>query len=90
MGSLRLRFLVTAAVLFGAGPARADDLRSALVSAYQTNPTLAAARENQKATDESVNVAKAPGLPSLSERDAGRTASADLWLRPERPWPRPS
>ncbi len=66
MSRLRLRLLFGASVTLGAGPALADDLRSALVSAYQTNPTLAAARENQKAVDESVNIAKAPGLPSLS------------------------
>ena len=66
MSRLRLRLLFGGFVTLGAGPALADDLRSALVSAYQTNPTLAAARENQKAVDESVNIAKAPGLPSLS------------------------
>ncbi|MDE2560701.1 MAG: TolC family outer membrane protein [Sphingomonadales bacterium] len=47
-------------------PARADDLRDALDSAYQTNPSLQAARANQRATDEGVPIAKAPGLPSLS------------------------
>ena len=66
MSRLRLRLLFGGFVTLGTGPALADDLRSALVSAYQTNPTLAAARENQKAVDESVNIAKAPGLPSLS------------------------
>ncbi len=45
-------------------PARADDLRSALVAAYSTNPTLQSARETQRATDENVPIARADGLPS--------------------------
>ncbi|MDE2405286.1 MAG: TolC family outer membrane protein [Sphingomonadales bacterium] len=47
-------------------PARADDLRAALLSAYATNPQLNAARENQRAVDESVPIARADGLPSLN------------------------
>ncbi|HEX7752629.1 MAG TPA: TolC family outer membrane protein [Novosphingobium sp.] len=47
-------------------PAGADDLRSALVSAYQTNPTLQAARANQRANDENVPIQRAAGLPSAS------------------------
>ncbi len=46
--------------------AQADDLRSALVAAYQTNPSLAAARAQQRAVDEGVPIAKSSGLPSLS------------------------
>lgn len=46
--------------------ARADTLRDALIAAYQTNPTLEAARAQQRATDEGVPIARAPGLPSLS------------------------
>ncbi|MFM9935883.1 MAG: TolC family protein, partial [Novosphingobium sp.] len=46
--------------------ARADDLQGALAAAYATNPDLAAARANQRATDEGVPIARAPGLPSLS------------------------
>lgn len=53
-------------LIIAATPAMADDLRGALTSAYQTNPTLAAARANQRATDEGVQIARAPGLPSLS------------------------
>ncbi|MEP6869364.1 MAG: TolC family outer membrane protein, partial [Novosphingobium sp.] len=48
------------------GPAHADDLREALTMAYQTNPTLNAARANQRAVDEGVPIARAAGLPSLS------------------------
>lgn len=47
-------------------PARADDLRSALVSAYNTNPTLQGARASQRATDETVPIAKAAGRPAAN------------------------
>lgn len=47
-------------------PAQADTLREALVEAYNTNPTLEAARSNQRATDEDVGIQKAPGLPSAN------------------------
>nr|WP_298931800.1 TolC family outer membrane protein [uncultured Erythrobacter sp.] len=47
-------------------PAQADTLREALVEAYNTNPTLEAARSDQRATDEGVPIARAPGLPSAN------------------------
>ncbi len=47
-------------------PVRADDLRSALVMAYNTNPALQAARAQQRGVDETVPIARAAGLPSLS------------------------
>ncbi|MBV7258592.1 TolC family outer membrane protein [Erythrobacter crassostreae] len=53
----------TGAIAIGA-PAQADTLREALVEAYNTNPTLEAARADQRATDEGVPIARAPGLPS--------------------------
>ena len=49
-----------------AAPALADDLRQALLLAYETNPTLQGARANQRATDEGVPIAKAAGRPSIS------------------------
>ncbi len=48
-----------------AAPAQADTLREALVSAYNTNPTLQGARADQRATDEEVPIQRAPGLPGL-------------------------
>ena len=48
-----------------ASPARADTLRDALAAAYNNNPTLQAARANQRATDEGVPISKADALPSL-------------------------
>ena len=47
-------------------PAAADTLREALVSTYETNPTLQAARANQRATDEDVNINRSQGLPSVN------------------------
>ena len=49
-----------------AGTAHADTLRDALVSAYNTNPTLTGQRETLKATDATVAIAKAAGRPQIS------------------------
>jgi outer membrane protein len=63
-----VRNLVTGsliAALLG-GTAMADTLRDALVSAYQTNPTLTAQRQTLEATDATVAIAKAAGRPQVS------------------------
>jgi outer membrane protein len=49
-----------------AGTASADTLREALVSAYQSNPTLTAQRQNLESTDANVAIAKAAGRPQVS------------------------
>ena len=49
-----------------AGTASADTLREALVSAYNTNPTLTGQRETLKATDATVAIAKAAGRPTIN------------------------
>jgi outer membrane protein len=49
-----------------AGTAGADTLREALVSTYQTNPTLSGQRETLKATDATVAIARAAGRPQVS------------------------
>ena len=49
-----------------AGSASADTLREALVSSYQTNPTLTAQRETLKGTDATVAIARAAGRPQVS------------------------
>jgi outer membrane protein len=55
-----------AAALLACGhAAQADSLRDALVSAYENNPTLAAARSQQRALDEDVVIARAQGLPQI-------------------------
>jgi outer membrane protein len=70
-----------------AAPACAEDLREALVSAYNTNPTLQGARANQRATDENVPIEKADGRPSISA-DASYTEfvrkSANSFTSPDR------
>ena len=62
------RKLISGAALAAlmAGTASADNLREALVSAYQTNPTLTAQREALQATDATVAIAKAAGRPQVS------------------------
>ncbi|PLK27231.1 TolC family outer membrane protein [Novosphingobium sp. TH158] len=64
----RHRLALLAVVAAGALPAPllADDLREALTLAYNTNPSLQAARANQRAVDEGVPIARAPGLPSIA------------------------
>lgn len=62
----RLALFAAAAAGAFATPTGADDLREALTLAYNTNPSLAAARASQRATDESVPIARSAGLPSLS------------------------
>ena len=49
-----------------AGTASADTLREALVSAYQTNPTLTGQRETLRESDANVAIAKAAGRPQIS------------------------
>lgn len=49
-----------------AAPAHADTLRDALEAAYRGNPTLEAARAQQRATDENVPLQKAAGRPSVT------------------------
>jgi outer membrane protein len=54
------------AVALLSGTASADTLREALVSAYQTNPTLTAQREVLKGTDATVAIARAAGRPQVT------------------------
>ena len=69
------------------GAARADTLQEALTAAYRNNPTLAAARAGQRATDESVPIQKAAGRPNLGVT-GGYTefvqSSSDSGISPER------
>jgi outer membrane protein len=59
-------WLLAGPALLTAGAARAEDLREALVSAYNTNPVLQGARANQRAIDENVPIEKADGRPSVT------------------------
>ena len=72
---------LTAALM--AGTAAADTLREALVSTYQTNPTLMAQRESLKATDATVAIARSAGRPQISgtvglTRELARSGVLDI------------
>ena len=60
------RAALLASIILIAAPAGADDLREALVMAYNTNPALQGARAQQRGVDEGVPIARSAGLPSLS------------------------
>lgn len=66
MGKGLGRAILLAGVALGAHPVLADDLREALVMAYNTNPSLQAARAQQRAVDAGVPIARSQALPSLS------------------------
>ena len=66
MAARGLRFLIAAGACIAAMPVQADTLKDALAQAYDNNPTLEAARAQQRATDENVPIQRAAGLPSLS------------------------
>ncbi|SEM58944.1 outer membrane protein [Sphingomonas gellani] len=57
-------WLAGASLLTAAAPASAETLRDALLKAYTTNPTLTGQRAGQRATDETVPLAKARGRPT--------------------------
>lgn len=56
--------LAFAAIALSTPAAYAETLREALAKAYQTNPTLNAARAGQRATDENVPLALSDGRPN--------------------------
>jgi outer membrane protein len=80
-----VRKLFTASLIAAlmAGTAAADTLRDALVSTYQTNPTLMAQRESLKATDATVAIARSAGRPQISgtvglNRELARSGVLDI------------
>jgi len=88
MAMRRVRLpLLAGACLAAASPASAETLKEALAAAYETNPTLEAARAQLRATDEGVPIQKAGGLPSLSA-SAQHTeyvkSSSTSFIAPER------
>lgn len=67
MRAAKVRVLALAAsMLLPLSAAHADTLQEALTAAYQNNPTLAAARANQRATDEGVPIQRAAGRPNIT------------------------
>ena len=91
MRSALAKTLAKMALLIGAAataqPAMADTLREALAKAYVTNPTLEGARATLRATDETVPIQRAAGLPSVNT-DANLTEflrqPAASFIAPER------
>lgn len=63
-----MRSIATAVAIVAlmASSAPAETLREALVSTYQTNPTITAQRQALRVTDSNVAIARAAGRPSLS------------------------
>ena len=59
------------ALALAATPAQADTLQDALTKAYVNNPTLESARANQRATDETVQIERSSGLPSIDATAIG-------------------
>lgn len=74
----------------------ADTLQEALTAAYRNNPTLAAARANQRANDENVPIQKSAGRPNISANGqylefvkqnsdgSGNTGNANAIIGPDR------
>ena len=60
------RILLLTGACLTAAPAQADTLREALALAYENNPTLEAARANQRVTDENVVIERSDALPSAN------------------------
>ena len=58
--------LVALLLTRSAVPLQAETLQDALAATYRDNPTLTAARAGQRATDETVNIQKASGRPTVS------------------------
>jgi len=65
MPRIRNTALTGAALLATIAPASAETLREAMVKAYATNPTLAAQRDNVKAIDEGVPLARSGAFPTV-------------------------
>ena len=63
---IRKAAFATLAAALLAGTASADTLRDALVSTYQSNPTIMAQREALRSTDATVAIARAAGRPQVS------------------------
>ena len=65
-GRISIGLMAGAAAVAAVTPAHADTLQEALTQAYLDNPTLLAARAQQRATDENVPIEQARGTPTVS------------------------
>lgn len=66
-----------AAIVASASPAGAETLQDAWTRAYQTNPTIQAARARLRATEELKPQARAAGLPQISATGLYENSSVD-------------
>ena len=66
MSRIRPLLIGAAVAALAAGNASADTLREALVSTYQSNPTITGQREALQATDATVAIARAAGRPQIT------------------------
>jgi len=70
-----------------ASPAMADTLQQALLQAYKSNPTITGARAGLRATDETVPLARANGLPQANvngQYTESVVKGANAYLEPSR------
>jgi outer membrane protein len=66
--TFKLKLLLGIACTAPGSLVSAETLQEALVQAYQSNPTLTGARAGQRATDETVTIARARTLPNANAR----------------------
>lgn len=74
---MRAIFLIAAAGVALAGPANGEDLKAALSTAYQTNPTIRAERARLKAVEETKAQAWAGVLPQVSANGSYSKVDSD-------------
>ena len=75
----RIGLLASAAGMFLLGaPAHAENLLQALAQAYTTNPDIQEARAQQRAVDEGVAIARAPGFRLIGGRGGGCAGATHL------------
>ncbi len=63
--ALRKLLLSGGAAALVASASHAETLREALLKSYETNPTLAAQRDNVRAIDENVPLQRASAFPTV-------------------------
>jgi outer membrane protein len=80
--------LLAGACLWAAAPGHADTLKDALNAAYRTNPTLEAARAQQRGVDENVPIQRASALPTVNGTGTYteflKQSSGNSFVSPER------
>ena len=83
----RIAWPLLGAALVVTPPAAAETLREALIKAYESNPTITAGRAQLRATDETVPIARAGGLPSVNATGSyseNALQASNSFLNPDR------